>query len=71
MAQMFEDNLTFLQSSTEKLSHFLENEIHLLSIKKKKLDVQHTVAFCQKHSDQLLQNVQEGIQNDKWAFREI
>ena len=71
MAQMFEQNQTFLQSSTENLSHFLENEVHLLSDKNKNKKVWDTVNFCQRHCDQLIEHVREGKEKNKWNFRNI
>ena len=71
MAHMFEQYQAFLQSSTENLSHFLENEVHLLSDENKNKKVWDTVNFCQRHSDQLIELVREGKQKNEWDFRNI
>ena len=71
MSEMFEENQAFLHSNVEKLSAFLEREVHLLSDRQKRIDMNNLVAVCENFSKQLIEMVQEGKLKKKWNFRNI
>ena len=69
MSEMFEDNQAFLHSNVEKLSAFLEREVHMLSNNKKRRDMKNVVDVCEKFSKQLIEVVQKEKLKQKWNFR--
>ena len=70
-SEIFEDNQRFLKSNIEKLSEFFEKEVHMLCDDRKSCKMKTVVDFCQKASNQMIETVQEGKQENKWIFRNI
>ena len=71
MSEIFEENQTFLQSNVEKLSGFLETEVHKLCDKERSSQIKTVVDFCQQASKLMIKTVQEGKEKNKWNFRSI
>ena len=73
MSKIFNQNLTHLQTSVDKLSVILVTDTQSLYDQKEtsKGKIIDVVDFCESNSKQLIRLVQEDRQNNKWIFRNM
>ena len=73
MSKIFNQNLTHLQTSVDKLSVILVTDTQSLYDQKEtsKGKIIDVVDYCESISKQLLRLVQEDRQNNKWIFRNM
>ena len=56
---MFKENLGYLQSSVQKLSEFLEKDVHKLSDDEKSREMEGIVDFCDSRRKNILEYIKE------------
>ena len=71
MATCFKLTQAYLQSNVERLSQFLERDVHKLSDPEKCWDVEHVISFCHQCSRNMLQTVRDGMRENTWSFRDV
>ena len=68
---VFEHNQGHLQGNVERLSAFLEREVHMLNDNKTTQAIGAAVDFCQNTSKQLIDHVKEQKTANAWVYHEF